>query len=102
MPDHAGIDSRTACRPHPRGNPTSPAASALFEKARERGHADKDARSVAGRPSLWKRARRAVSNGSNLHLKMHMLGKRLVLTGGSWFPCGFREMRCIGTILFGA
>src|SRR5262249_31690290 len=30
---------------------------ALFEKARERGHADKDARSVAGRPSLWKRAR---------------------------------------------
>jgi hypothetical protein len=28
---------------------------ALFEKARERGHADKDARSVAGRPSLWKR-----------------------------------------------
>jgi hypothetical protein len=50
---------------------------ALFEKARERGHADKDARSVAGRPSLWKRAHRAISNGSNLHLKMHMLGKRL-------------------------
>jgi len=48
---------------------------ALFEKARERGHADKDARSVAGRPSLWKRVRRAVSNESTLHLKMHGPGK---------------------------
>jgi len=32
MPDHAGIDSRTACRPHPRGSPTSPAASGFIRK----------------------------------------------------------------------
>jgi hypothetical protein len=30
---------------------------------------------VALRASLWKRARRAVSNGSTLHLKMHGPGK---------------------------
>jgi hypothetical protein len=38
-------------------------------------HADKGDRSVALRPSLWKRARRAISNGSTLRLKMHELEK---------------------------
>jgi hypothetical protein len=42
-------------------------ASASIRKGGRARHASKDGRSVTLRPSLWKRARRAVLDGLNLH-----------------------------------